>query len=164
MTDQHRATPELWSSAERFAQNSLDITNNCLLELRARVEALEAAQHPEPSPAVELVREMQERIQEGSLTLADALKEWPKRQGAIPVSNTEEAVRAFGAAEISHTPADSLVERVALAIGESEREITETGSAWAPEARTAIRKVAAWLEQDRNLPETAAALREEANR
>jgi len=43
MTDQHRATPELWAAAEKFSQNSMDMLN-CMLELRARVEALEADQ------------------------------------------------------------------------------------------------------------------------
>ena len=47
MTDQHRATPEQWESIERYADS---ISYSCILELRARIEALEAAQQPSPKP------------------------------------------------------------------------------------------------------------------
>ena len=42
MTDQHRATPEQWAMLEEQSAPEYDST---ILELRARVEALEAAQH-----------------------------------------------------------------------------------------------------------------------
>ena len=42
MSGQHRATPEQWAyAADRTGQNHFA----CILELRARVEALEATQH-----------------------------------------------------------------------------------------------------------------------
>jgi hypothetical protein len=44
MTKQHRATPEQWESIERYAGSSDPYS--CILELRARIEALEAAQQP----------------------------------------------------------------------------------------------------------------------
>jgi predicted phage gp36 major capsid-like protein len=44
MTDQHRATPEQWETIERYADTSDPYS--CILELRARIEALEAAQQP----------------------------------------------------------------------------------------------------------------------
>jgi hypothetical protein len=44
MTNQHRATPEQWDSIERCADGS--DSYSCILELRARIEALEAAQQP----------------------------------------------------------------------------------------------------------------------
>jgi hypothetical protein len=47
MTDQHRATPEQWKNVEICAERKEHIpwdTADCILELRARVEALEAAQ------------------------------------------------------------------------------------------------------------------------
>ncbi len=40
MTKQHRATPEQWESIERYADSSDPYS--CFLELRARIEALEA--------------------------------------------------------------------------------------------------------------------------
>jgi len=42
MTDQHRATPEQWEYQERWASDDDDAS--CILELRCRVEALEADQ------------------------------------------------------------------------------------------------------------------------
>ena len=44
MTEQHQAAPELWAAAEKWGANTMDMAN-CILELRARVEALEATQH-----------------------------------------------------------------------------------------------------------------------
>ena len=43
MTKQHRATPEQWETVEKYADS---IGYSCILELRARIEALEAAQQP----------------------------------------------------------------------------------------------------------------------
>jgi hypothetical protein len=42
MTDQHRATPEQWASQKAWAVDDDD--SACLIDLHARVEALEAAQ------------------------------------------------------------------------------------------------------------------------
>jgi|694.fasta_scaffold125397_6 hypothetical protein len=52
MTDQHRATPEDWGLAKSEAEDGSH-ADSCLLELRARVAALEAAQvnTPPTSPA-----------------------------------------------------------------------------------------------------------------
>jgi hypothetical protein len=75
MTEQHRATPEQWADQEIWAASSGD--SSCILELRARVEALEAAQRPRvftaeevapivvpttPSPAGSLVERVGVRI------------------------------------------------------------------------------------------------------
>ena len=43
MTDQHRAAPELWAAAEKWGANTMDMVN-CILELRSRIELLEATQ------------------------------------------------------------------------------------------------------------------------
>ena len=57
MTDQHRATLEQWDSIERCADGSDPYS--CIIELRARIEALEAAQQKirsgSESPLVERV-------------------------------------------------------------------------------------------------------------
>lgn len=47
MSNEYKADPALWDAAERFGRNTMDMVN-CLLELRARVEALEATQHTHP--------------------------------------------------------------------------------------------------------------------
>ena len=63
MSSPHRATPEQWANQESWAPNDND--SSCIVELRDRVEALEAAannrQHgeaaerAEPDPAASLV-------------------------------------------------------------------------------------------------------------
>ena len=45
MADQHRATPEQWRRVTRWAKEDKSGTDSCILELRARIEALEATQH-----------------------------------------------------------------------------------------------------------------------
>jgi hypothetical protein len=45
MTEQHKATPEQWAQIERTAEDIHGDGCSALLELRARVEALEATQH-----------------------------------------------------------------------------------------------------------------------
>jgi hypothetical protein len=44
MTKQHRLTPAQWESIELWAEDN--VYDACFLELRARIEALEAAQQP----------------------------------------------------------------------------------------------------------------------
>jgi hypothetical protein len=46
MTNQHRATPEQWETMEEYKDDGLDDGYaSCILEFRARIEALEATQH-----------------------------------------------------------------------------------------------------------------------
>lgn len=47
MTTPHKATPSQWADAGAFASD----TRACLLELRDRIAALEAAATPPPAPA-----------------------------------------------------------------------------------------------------------------
>jgi hypothetical protein len=121
MTDQYRATPEQWTAQARWAVDDAD--SSCLLELRARIEtlearnetqrqatlawskdldnhgrwiddhlkrimALEAGQKTPPSPAVDRVRDLQDQIRDGSLTLAEALD-----LGVVPASDVQDAMR-----------------------------------------------------------------------
>lgn len=45
MTEPHRATPEKWENMTAFENDSFDVGyGSCILELRDRIEALEAAQ------------------------------------------------------------------------------------------------------------------------
>jgi hypothetical protein len=107
MTNQHRATPEQWDSIKRYGTGSSD-PYSCILELRARIKALEAAQ---------------QKIRSG--------------------------------------PESPLVERVADAIA---AQATSAGIVNDRPARAAILEVAAWFRAERDSPETAAALEQEANR
>jgi hypothetical protein len=99
MSTPHRATPEQWEHVEICAGMKQQVpwaTAACLLELRARVEALEAAQN---AP-----------------------------------TTTE------------HRPG-GLAERVARVLRDAPHPLGD----WSPEARAAIREVAAWLRAGRML-------------
>jgi hypothetical protein len=66
MTEKHRAKPEVRAAVERLGKNDMDMLN-CVLELRSRVEALEAAAKPaEPNhpefPDSSLVKRVQKAI------------------------------------------------------------------------------------------------------
>lgn len=121
MTD-YKATPEQWAMLEERSAPEYD---NTILELRARVEALEAAQQqPEPIDEEENDRRFH--------ACMDLIK-----------NATPEQIRAAaGLPERS-----SLVKRVALAISGIEDSSCwdEEAVNWAPEARAVIREVAAWL-------------------
>jgi len=79
---------------------------------------------PAPSPAVDRVRDLQDRIRDGSLTLAEALAE-------------------IGAPTPAPAPADSLVERVVKVIADPDGP----PELWHDEARAAILVVAEWLDE-----------------
>jgi hypothetical protein len=133
MTDQHRANPELWAAAEKFSQNSMDMLN-CMLELRSRIEALEAAQLEQA---------------ESNRFCTDAIV---RRVEALEAPMTE-----LRAASAEARPAGGLVERVEEAI------ITGMVDGDRHAARAAIREVAAWLDT-KGQHGCSLWLREEANR
>jgi hypothetical protein len=62
-SEDYKATPEQWRRVDRWANQDGSSSDTCILELRARVEALEAAQQPTvkesltvpPAPAGSLV-------------------------------------------------------------------------------------------------------------
>jgi len=148
MTDQHRATPEQWAM---IATGTGGCFSAALLELRARIEALEAA------PAFRVL-ETGERIQmnivQDKLDRLIALD----REDPAP----DPAMTELRAASAEGRPAGGLVERVANAISEGDEP-----DKWHPEARDAIREVAAWLRDLCPSPGMAAAavrLEQEADR
>jgi len=98
MTNQRRATPEQWDDAGAFASD----TRACLLELRARIEALEATQHAhlDTSRLSETVRE---RIRQELSSPAA----WQ------PLKIATETTYGTAPIVVPSSPAGSLVERVA---------------------------------------------------
>jgi hypothetical protein len=75
MTKQHKATPDEWAQQEDWANRSAFSDSSCIIELRARIEALEAAQQARvfavedvapivvpSSPAGSLVERVQQSI------------------------------------------------------------------------------------------------------
>ena len=110
----HRASLGQWQTIKKCSKLS---TQSCILELRDRIEALEAAASTEPSPSEVAAAGMQDK---------------PNH---------------------SAKPDSSLVERVAAAISGDTDGLIDLK----PEARAAIREVAAWLsEQERHVLDWAA--------
>jgi hypothetical protein len=105
----YRATPEQWEQVQSWSEDrdvSVSCDAACILELRARVEALEARNKP--------------GFMEMSVTTA-----------TVPIPKSSDS--------------DSLARRVQHAI---YVEYARSKSAGQPEARAAIREVAAWLREE----------------
>jgi hypothetical protein len=124
MSEQHKATPEEWATIEELGRDNF-YAPSCILELRARVEALEATQHAHVDLSGVPESERQQML--------DSLRT-PARIELLPLEQDRPQVVTPDA------PASSLVERVA------EVFLTGTFNADDPVgARAAIREVAAWL-------------------
>jgi hypothetical protein len=143
MTKPHRATPDDWAQQEGWANRSVFSDSSCIVELRARIEALEAG------ATCPHVRSSDEGTSYCALAESVAAQQ-------PPLFTAEEVARIVAPT----SPAGSLVERVAKAIYDAP----STHEGWRSEARAAILEVAAWFRAERDSPETAAALEQEANR
>ena len=121
MSGQHRATPSDWFQVEQAARFGERPDYNCILELRARVEALE-----DGATCPHIVSS-----DEGTSYCGLA------EQGAAPVTPMDE----LRAASAEARPG-GLVERVGRAIDAAPYD--EDLHQW-DEARAAIRAVASWL-------------------
>ncbi len=161
MTD-YKATPEQWTTdAARWLE--------AILELRARVEALEASQQqPEPIDEEENERRFHacmDLIRNATPEQIRAAAGLPERPASKvyeinePLQLTPEQaqrVRDLLAPEPRRNypakPDSSLVKRVALAISGIEYGLKRDEEAvnWASEARAAIREVAAWLREQQD--------------
>jgi hypothetical protein len=125
MTDNFKATPEQWADAGAFAS----ATRACILELRARIEQLEA----------------QASNLKGSLTsstpppVATVTRDRDETGNYVIVHNTAGSREVADPAPVE----GGLVARVAYAItGDSDGPIN-----WKNEARAAILEVAKWLRE-----------------
>ena len=133
MTKTHRLTPEQWESIERYADdNAYDA---CFLELRARIEALEAG------AACPHVRSSDEGTSYCALAEAVAAQQSPlftaEEVARIVAPSSPDRDQTGAAAQ----PAYSLLDRVAEAVCDAPN----THEGWRSEARAALRVVAAWL-------------------
>jgi hypothetical protein len=145
MNEKYRATPEQWARQEEYSKGSDMLL--CLLELRARVEALEKAQAPYRPTT---------RLHSYKIGEAEPIEEWGK--GHTPVSS-DAAMDELRAASAEARPG-GLVDSVAKAIHPS---ICADPNLYLHEARYAIRAVAAWLRTNRLL-HAAMLLEREADR
>ena len=135
MTDQHKATPEQWERQELRARlHALDDQDApCILELRDRIAALEAAQQP--------------RAFTGQVVAPITGSAGPGVGVALYLDPSEEQHGVTSDRLIARdtpAPAGSLVDRVAQIIAVTPLP-TEL---WRDEARTAILEVAAWLKEN----------------
>jgi len=119
MTKPHSATPEQWESIERWGEDN--VYDACFLELRARIEALEAAQMTMTS---------------GSW-LASRFMLWMKRCLMNGMTGPSKQ-------KIRSAPESPLVERVADAIA---AQATSAGIVNDRPARAAILEVISWLRE-----------------
>lgn len=84
MTNQHRARPEQWESIELYAGGS--DAYSCFIELRARIEALEAAQQKVRSaPESPLVERVADAIA-AQATSAGIVNDRPARTAILEVA------------------------------------------------------------------------------
>ena len=87
----HRAKPEVWTAVETWCKDDIE-PFNCILELRSRVEALEAAQRPTVTvkdsltvPADSLVEEVVDAITDASAAYGTA--DEPARAAILAVAD-----------------------------------------------------------------------------
>jgi hypothetical protein len=119
----HRATPEQWEIQEKWAPESEDAA--CLLELRARVEALEA--------------ELEDEVDCNNICTLNIAERLRKLEANSRPTPNPGQIRS------------SLVERVADAIAKADDDGL-TNMTWSYHAHAAIREVAAWMKEQGGYP------------
>jgi hypothetical protein len=142
MTDQHRATPEQWDIVDNEATDGpSDHIYSCILELRARVEALEAKYETQRLATLEWGKD----VDNHSRWIDDHLKrimalEAAQRPRPAPAAGRFDGVEwkngetyIVSEAIIEPSGADSLVESIEARAG--------------GDGRTALRVVAAWMQE-----------------
>jgi hypothetical protein len=158
----HRSTPEHWAAVEAYAQDDqVSSTDDCLLELRARVQTLEErcevqlmqlsdlqGRHHRLTLQVghlehELVRDDDDEPQQHCLEAMDPPDEAAEILDYYSALSAQHQDRA-----VFHGNSSSLVERVAATLHEvTNSDPNVPANEWEPEARAAIREVNAWLRE-----------------
>lgn len=127
---EYRAPSEQWAQCEEWARSqTIGASDACILELRSRVEVLEESTYENNESNHFCFKALVRRVE--ALESAQNYRQ-----------QDEDNERAHEAA-----PVRSLVERVALATSRCENfsDGMDEMANWAPEARAAIREVAAWF-------------------
>ena len=168
------ATQEQWEQLANYADVDC-VPESCVLELRDRVEALEAAQNLRQQDedveqvAADLLIPTDEELAACSANAAKVAilerKDYDKALTSADITKVQSRAlydlgRKHGAAANSKpTPNDrqirsSLVKKVEQAM-EDLWVVGEIEGSWDAQARAAIREVAAWLDSNEGLPELA---------
>jgi hypothetical protein len=147
----HRATPEQWVNLERRQLGGNDLVC-AALELRARVEALEDAAQNHIIETSANILALASRVESLEAAERQASKVYEINEPLQLTPEQAQQIRDLLAPNSKPTPnpgqiRSSLVERVAIAISRCEDSFCWDHEAvsWEPEARAAIREVAAWL-------------------
>jgi hypothetical protein len=156
MTNQHQATPDDWAQQEDWANRSAFSDSSCIIELRDRVEALEARQQPQQDKLDRLIAIDRDDFTEAAAQQPLAFT------GKVVAPITRDRDETGDYIIVHDTPAlnSSLVERVADAIA---AQATSAGIVNDRPARAAIREIAAWLKEEGYSTLQAEALAREAN-
>ena len=141
MTKQHKATPDEGAQQEDLANRSVFSSSSCILELRDRVEALEAGQQPPQDKLDRLIAIDRDDSTEAAAQQPLAFT------GKVVAPITRDRDDTGDYIIVHDTPAfnSSLVERVGraaileVAAAILDRWDSEGGSAW---------EAAKWLEQE----------------
>ena len=156
MAEQHRATDSEWYclEARTCGSKSDGVAYSTILELLCRIEALEARDEDDKDAWAARLRRPGRSQAERIASLAERITSLQERIEALEVAHR-------GRPNHPEKPDSSLVDRVAAAItGDSDGPIN-----WKPEARAAIRAVAAWMrEHYGGLTATTGLLEQEAKR
>ncbi len=140
MTNQHRATPEQWEHQDHWTREHRS-TASCILELRARIEALEAAQLEQAESHRFCVDAIVRRVEALEAAPQDKLDRLIALDAADPTPDP--AMTELRAASAEMRPAGGLVGRVAEAMGPQTQAAQEAGELPYSTARAAIREAAA---------------------
>jgi hypothetical protein len=128
MPEQHQATPEQWAVTEKRGRGDY-ATSSCIVELKRRIEALEAAQR----------KHIEAKAAEAGARCA--VEQMRSRPGSWqPQDKLDRLIEQ----DRSNAQQLTLVERVADAIGAADDEGL-TNMTWSNHSRAAIRAVAEWL-------------------
>jgi hypothetical protein len=164
MTEQHKATPEQWESIERYAEDN--VYDACFLELRARVEILEATQHAHIDTS-RLSDEERDQIRQdlarpARIEALEATQQRPPHQDKLDRLIALDAADDGEPIVLPSSPAGSLVERVGAVAWPAEPISIEDGARAAilqvadaalqmhPDKNLTWERVALWLEQEAN--------------
>ncbi len=165
MTD-YKATPEQWADVADWAADN-GVSHACLLELRARVEVLEAAAQKHIVETSANILALFSRVESLEAAKRPASKVYEINEPLKLTPKQAQQVRDLLAPEPQRNypakPDSSLVERVRNAIAS---EYNPADFCW-DEARAAIREVAAWMTSNRDVhfpPSCVFALEQEAER
>jgi hypothetical protein len=141
-----KATPEQWAQCEDWVKSSVvGASDACILELRARVEALEAAAHKHIVETNSNIVALFIRVESLEAAERQASKVYQISKPLKLTSKQQEELNALLQSNSQPLPnpsqiRSSLVERVRDAVLNNR-----DGNDYVDEARAAIREVAAWM-------------------